>query len=78
MARHRVNSNAVCSSQNYTQSKKLHREMLERNHDTLTQMIIREEIIIKKQAYVKVFGELMPLSQEEVIRLEKEVTIIYK
>lgn len=32
MARYRVNPNAICSSKNYKQSKKLHMNMLKRNH----------------------------------------------
>ena len=33
MARYRVNPNAICSSKNYKQSKKLHMDMLKRNHE---------------------------------------------
>ena len=35
MARYRINPNAVCSSKNYKQSKKLHMDMLKRNHEEL-------------------------------------------
>ena len=31
MARYRINPNAICSSKNYKQSKKLHMDMLKRN-----------------------------------------------
>jgi hypothetical protein len=78
MARCRVNPNAVCSSKNYKQSKKLHMDMLKRNHKVFMEMTTKKEIVIKKQAYIKVFGNLMAITPMEVTRLEKEVTIIWK
>ena len=65
MARYRVNPNAIYSSKNYKQSKKLH-------------MVIKEEIVIKRQAYIKVFGNLIAITLSEVVRFEKEMTIIWK
>lgn len=38
MARYRVNPNAICSSKNYKQSKKLHMDMLKRNHEVFMEM----------------------------------------
>ena len=78
MARRRVNPNAICSSENYKQSKKLHMDMLERNHKVFMEMVIKGEIVIKKQAYIKVFGNLMAITPSEAVRLEKIMTIIWK
>lgn len=78
MARYRVNPNAICSSRNYRQSKKLRMDMLKRNHEVFMEMVIKEEIVIKRQAYIKVFGNLMAITPGEVARFEKEVTIIWK
>lgn len=78
MARHRINPNAVCSSKNYEQSKKLHMDMLKRNHKVFMEMVIKGEIVIKKQAYIKVFGKLMAITPSEVTRIEKEMPIIWK
>ena len=78
MARHKINSNAICSSENYKQSKKLHMDMLKRNHKVFMEMIIKEEIVIKKQAYIKVFGNLIAITPSEVTRFEKKMTIIWK
>ena len=78
MARYRINPNAVCSSKNYEQSKKLHMDMLKRNHKVFMEMVMKEEIVIKKQAYIKVFGKLMAITPSEVTRFEKEITIIWK
>lgn len=78
MPRCRVNTNAVCSSKNYKQSKRIYVDMLKRNHNIFTEMLIKEEIIIKKQAYIKVFGNLMAITPSEVAILEKEMTIIWR
>lgn len=78
MARYRVNPNAICSSKNYKQSKKLHMDMLKRNHKVFMEMVMKGEIVIKKQAYVKVFGNLMAITPSEVTRFEKEITITWK
>ena len=78
MARYRVNPNAICSSENYKQSKKLHMDMLKRNHKIFMEMVIKEEIAIKRQAYIKVFGNLIAITPSEVEKFEKEMTIIWK
>ena len=78
MARYRINPNAVCSSKNYKQSKRLHMDMLKRNHEVFMEMVIKEEIVIKRQAYIKVFGNLIAITSDEVARFEKEMTIIWK
>ena len=78
MARHRVNLNAICSSKNYKQSKKLHMNMLKRNHEVFMEMVIKEEIVIKRQAYIKVFGNLIAITPSEVARFGKEVSIIWE
>ena len=78
MARNKINPNAVCSSKNYKQSKKLHMDMLKRNHEVFMEMVIKEEIAIKRQAYIKVFGNLIAITSDEVARFEKEMTIIWK
>lgn len=78
MARRRVNPNAICSSENYKQSKKLHMDMLKRNHKVFMEMVMKEEIVIKRQAYIRVFGNLIAITPSEVTRFEKEMTIIWK
>lgn len=78
MARYKVNPNAICSSKNYKQSKKLHMNMLKENHKALMEMVVKEEIVIKRQAYIKVFGNLIAITPGEVVKFEKEVTIIWK
>lgn len=68
MARYRINPNAVCSSKNYKQSKRLHIDMLKRNHEVFMEMVLKEEIVVKRQAYVKVLGNLIAItSSMEII-----------
>ena len=52
--------------------------MLKENHKAFMEMVIKEEIVIKKQAYIKVFGNLIAITPSEVARFEKEMTIIWK
>lgn len=52
--------------------------MLKRNHEVFMEMVIKKEIVIKRQAYIKVFGNLIAITSSEVTRLEKEMTIIWK
>ena len=78
MARYRVNPNAICSSENYKQLKKLHMNVLKRNHEVFMEMVVKEEIVIKRQAYIKVSGNLIAIIPGEVTKLEKEVTVIWK
>ena len=78
MARYKINPNAICSSENYKQSKKLHMDMLKRDHKVFMEMVMKEEIVIKRQAYIKVFGNLIAITPSEVARFEEEMTIIWK
>lgn len=52
--------------------------MLKRNHKVFMEMVIKEEIVIKRQAYIKVFGNLIAITPSEVEKFEKEMTIIWK
>lgn len=78
MARYRINPNAICSSKNYEQSKKLHMNMLKENHKAFMEMVMKEEIVVKRQAYIKVFGNLVAITPSEVVKFEREMTIIWK
>lgn len=78
MARKRFNTARVCSSENYEISHRAHKQELVMAHSQLQQMLIKEEIVIKRQAYIKVFGNLIAITPSEVARFEKEMTIIWK
>ena len=60
--RERFKTTRVCSSDNYALSKKLHKQELSKNHCKLQEMLVKEEIVLKKVAYIKVFGKFIPLS----------------
>lgn len=78
MARKRINLNAICSSDNYEKSKKLHKDFIREVH--YSNEILLEEIKAKRvlTAYVKCFGKLIPITLEEAEHIKKTVTIIYK
>lgn len=40
---------------------------LKRSHEVFMEMVIKEEIVIKRQAYIKVFGNLIAITPSEVI-----------
>lgn len=76
--RGRFKTTRVCSSDNYALSKKLHKQELSKNHCKLQEMLVKEEIVLKKVAYIKVFGKFIPLSSMEIPLYEGKIEIIYK
>lgn len=76
--RERFKTTRVCSSDNYALSKKLHKQELSKNHCKLQEMLVKEEIVLKKVAYIKVFGKFIPLSSMEIPLYESKTEIIYK
>ena len=76
--RKRFKQTRVCSSDNYTLSKKLHKAFLVEEHNK--NAVVIEHIIEKcstKKAFVRCFGELMPITIEEAERIGTSVTIIW-
>lgn len=78
MSRNRFNTSRVCSSDNYALSKRVHTNELTKNHSRLQEMLIKEEIVLKKTAYIKVFGRFIPLDSTEIPLYEGKTTIIWK
>ena len=76
--RKRFKQTRVCSSDNYVLSKKLHKAFLIEEHNK--NAVVIEHIIEKcstKKAFVRVFGELMPITIEEAERIGTSVTILW-
>lgn len=76
--RKRFKQSRVCSSDNYTLSKKLHKVFLIEEHNK--NAVVLEHIIEKrstKKAFVRCFGELMPITIEEAERIGTSVTILW-
>ena len=91
MKRSRIN--IICSSSNYEESakkyKKLRTNYLQSIHNNNLELIeeIKSKIVIDenkitisqhKQAYIKVFGKLMPIAQNDITNLPKNITIIWQ
>ena len=56
---------------------RVHQKDLKENHAKLNNMIVKEEIVLKKTAYIKVFGKLVKLDNIEIPLYEGKTTIIY-
>lgn len=69
--------NRICSSENYELSRKYHIDYLKKEHLKNIEIIESMEIKIVKKAYVRCFGELVPITEEEA-KMLKTMTIIYK
>ena len=78
MARKRFNTSRLCSSENYEISRRAHKQELVMAHSQLQQMLIKEEIVVKKTAYIKVFGKFVPLTSVEIPLYEGKTEIIWK
>ena len=76
--RKRFKQTRVCSSDNYVLSKKLHKAFLIEEHNK--NAVVLEHIITKnstKKAFVRCFGELIPITIEEAERIGTSVTVIW-
>lgn len=78
MARKRFNTSRLCSSENYEVSHRAHKQELVMAHSRLQEMIVKEEIVLKKTAYIKVFGKFVPLTSVEIPLYEGKTEIIWK
>lgn len=76
--RKRINLNAVCSSENYELSRKLHREYIKKSHskNILEVKRITESIVIRKKCFVLCFGKLIEITEAEAARVEQSIKVI--
>lgn len=63
--RKRFKMSRIASSDNYELSRKIH---LQRFHEENIEVIteISSTLVIKEQKYIRVFGKLIPVSEEEL------------
>ena len=78
MPRQRFNTSRVCSTDNYALSQRIHCNELTKNHSRLQEMLLKEEIVLKKTAYIKVFGRLIPLTSVEIPLYEGKTEIVWQ
>lgn len=78
--RKRFNPNRICSSENYAESQKVHREFINRFHceNSVEIQKVIESVSIKKHFYVSCFGKLIEITEVEAIRIKRSVTVIIK
>lgn len=67
--RKRINTNAICSSDNYRASKKAHQNMLREKHKDFSFMStpISSTPYIPKYKTIRVFGKEMIITREEYL-----------
>ena len=67
--RKRINTNAICSSDNYMASKKAHQNMLREKHKDFSFMStqISSTPYISKYKTIRVFGKEMIVTREEYL-----------
>ena len=61
--RKRFKAARIASSDNYELSRRIHSQYLKRWHNI---EVITTSLVIKEQKYIRVFGELIPISEEEL------------
>ena len=61
--RKRFKASRIASSDNYELSRRIHSQYLKRWHNI---EVITTSLVIKEQKYIRVFGELIPISEEEL------------
>lgn len=75
--RKRFSLNRICSSENYTESKKIHNNFIRLNHQNNEVELIHIEATFKKLPYVRCFDKLIQISEEEA-KMLTTCTIIWK
>lgn len=63
--RKRFKAARIASSDNYELSRRIHSRYLKRWHNANIE-VITTSLVIKEQKYIRVFGELIPISEEEL------------
>lgn len=63
--RKRFKAARIASSDNYELSRRIHSQYLKRWHNANIE-VITTSLVIKEQKYIRVFGELIPISEEEL------------
>lgn len=76
--RKRINPNAICSSDNYEESRKIHRKYVERYCKEHQEEFIRltQEIKIETKYYASCFGRLIEVTKSEALKIEKSIKVI--
>lgn len=64
--RKRFKMSRIASSDNYELSRKIHAMYLQRFHEVEVITEISSTLVIKEQKYIRVFGKLIPVSEEEL------------
>lgn len=75
MKKNKFKRQRICNSENIEQSMIAHIKFIREFHEKNKEII---ENLTIELPYIRVFGKLIPISKEEVVKYEKIYTIIYK
>lgn len=75
--RNRYKMNRIASSDNYQLSKKMHSQYIRDWHNNNVEVVkeVSTTILVKETKYVRVFGKLIPISEEDLILHETLITV---
>ena len=76
MPRTKFRKSRICSSDNYILSKEIYKSYLLEHHTKNIKVI--ESYTEIKCAYIKCFGKLIPITEQEAHLIQSTVTIIWK
>lgn len=78
MKRERFKRQRVCNSENVEQSMIAHIKFIREFHEKNKEIIENLTIELPKNAYIRIFGKLIQIPNEEIIKYEKIYKIIYQ
>lgn len=75
--RNRYKMNRIASSDNYQLSKKMHSQYIRDWHNNNIEVVkeVSTTILVKETKYVRIFGKLIPISEEDLILHETLITV---
>lgn len=76
MSRTKFRKSRICSSDNYILSREIYKNYLLEHHTKNMKVI--ENYTEIKCTYVKCFGKLIPITEQEAHLIQSTVTIIWK
>lgn len=78
MSRPRFKEARIASSDHYEWSLRYHRKYLLREHFKNIEIFSSITVTVKKRAFVKCFGKLVPITDEQAREFSKDMNIIWQ
>ena len=78
MSRPRFNEARIASSDHYEWSLRYHRKWLLLEHLKNVEILSETTVTVRKKAYVKCFGKLVSITDEQARKFSKDIEIIWQ